>query len=394
MNKPVLNVIDPRIESHTILLQGESKTGKTTMFRDIVMKKFGDPTCGLLIQCGSETGIRTLDQLYVIKVDTWDDVTEIVEAIINKEPGFENIKIVCIDTIDGLVPLAERKAVAISNAEDTKGKKVKSIKAAFGGYNSGPKYAVDHLILPMLSQLSEHVGVWVNGHTKVKDDKNKGTTSVESFDVLQSSLDSSYGNALQYWVDLLVTIDIEPQSEQEVITVNKNGEDKKVVRTYRTGDKRWFYFRSTPKVKAGGRLAAYCGIPERLQLEMTPDAAGVFIKTVEDAFANSTYENRMNCITKTKDLLSVNVVDEDTILDSDILDDDTDILDEMTVEKYLKKAPDTSVKTLKAELQKLFKTTKDKTLKAEVKNFMSDTEAEKTSESIAGYIVKLLNAQE
>ena len=59
MNKTVKG-----IEKLRIYLRGQSKFGKTSLFRNVILEEFdGDETKGLLIGCGNEIGYTLLDNL-------------------------------------------------------------------------------------------------------------------------------------------------------------------------------------------------------------------------------------------------------------------------------------------------------------------------------------------
>ena len=43
-SKPVVNVIKPDIKNLSIYLRSTKKFGKTTLFRDMILAKYGDPS--------------------------------------------------------------------------------------------------------------------------------------------------------------------------------------------------------------------------------------------------------------------------------------------------------------------------------------------------------------
>ena len=67
--KPVVNRITADIGNISIYLRSTKKFGKTTLFRDVIMAKYGDPERGLLIACGNEQGYSMLDNLNVVQID-------------------------------------------------------------------------------------------------------------------------------------------------------------------------------------------------------------------------------------------------------------------------------------------------------------------------------------
>ena len=47
--KPQINTIKPDIKNLSIYLRSTKKFGKTTLFRDTILAKYGDPSRGLLV---------------------------------------------------------------------------------------------------------------------------------------------------------------------------------------------------------------------------------------------------------------------------------------------------------------------------------------------------------
>ena len=58
MQKPSINKIVPDIKGLSIYLRSTKKFGKTTLFRDVILAKYGDPSRGLLIGCGNEVDTK------------------------------------------------------------------------------------------------------------------------------------------------------------------------------------------------------------------------------------------------------------------------------------------------------------------------------------------------
>ena len=170
--KPQINTIKPDIAKLSIYLRSTKKFGKTTLFRDVILEKYGDPSYGLLIGCGDEVGYKLLDNLNFVQVTSWQDVKELVEWLIAEKDKEHHIKMVAFDTGDELVHLADRAVIALHNKENPT-KKVRSIKAALGRLPAGEKYSANHLIQPVISLLQrEGCGVCVIAHTKLKTIKD------------------------------------------------------------------------------------------------------------------------------------------------------------------------------------------------------------------------------
>ena len=146
-SKPVVNVIKPDIKNLSIYLRSTKKFGKTTLFRDMILAKYGDPSRGLLVGCGNEIGYKMLDNLNVTQVKTYKDMIELANWLIAEKGKEHNIEIVAFDTGDELALITDAETIRQSNVENPT-KKCKSIKGAFGGYTAGEKFSANDLIKP------------------------------------------------------------------------------------------------------------------------------------------------------------------------------------------------------------------------------------------------------
>ena len=80
--KPTINVIKPDIKNLSIYLRSTKKFGKSTLFRDVILEKYGDPSRGLLVGCGNEKGYKMLDNLNATQVKTYKDLQELADWLI------------------------------------------------------------------------------------------------------------------------------------------------------------------------------------------------------------------------------------------------------------------------------------------------------------------------
>ena len=271
--KPQINTIKPDIAKLSIYLRSTKKFGKTTLFRDVILEKYGDPSYGLLVGCGDEVGYKLLDNLNYVQVTSWQDVKELIEWLIAEKGKEHNIKMVAFDTGDELVGLADRAVIALHNKENPT-KKVRSIKAALGGFTAGEKYSANQLIKPVISLLQrEGFGVWVIAHTKLKTIKDKGGLEEDGYQQLTSNLSADYEAAFGDCMDVCLTGVIDRALEDKG--------DKKVA----TDSIRKLYFRGTPMIDAGGRFADGT-VPEYLIFDK-PNMAKDFIRTCEEGMEKS-----------------------------------------------------------------------------------------------------------
>ena len=72
--KPQVNKIVTDIQSLTIYLRSVRKWGKSTLFKNLILEKYGDPEMGLLVALGAEAGYSILDNLNVTQCETWKDI--------------------------------------------------------------------------------------------------------------------------------------------------------------------------------------------------------------------------------------------------------------------------------------------------------------------------------
>ncbi len=207
--KPTVHKIIPEINNASIYLRGEPKIGKSSLFRDVILEKYHDPERGLLIKCGAESGDTMLDEVNSVQIETWAEVKELAEWLIEQKGKEHNIEIIAFDTVDELIKMAELKAMADSwkESQGTKNPvKPKSINQAFGGYGKGPAYVVNMLLTPLISKLKQHFGLWGIAHTKMKTSSNNvdSLNAEVAVQQLTSNLDSRYEACFGGLLDIIL----------------------------------------------------------------------------------------------------------------------------------------------------------------------------------------------
>lgn len=278
--KPVVNRITADIANISIYLRSTKKWGKTTLFRDVIMAKYGDPEKGLLIACGNEQGYAMLDNLNVVNIDNYKDLVDLCNWLI-KEKGHEhNIEIIAFDTADELSLIADKETIARSKEET--GKNCKSIKGAFGGFQAGPEYSANNVVKPIISGLKKAgFGIWVIAHTKFKTIKEKGGLDEDGYQQLTSNLTPNMESAFGDCLDVVLTGVIDRDTEKRV---KKSGQFTKTENIV-TDQVRKLYFRGTTLIDAGGRFAADA-VPEYMVFDQ-PNMADEFIRVVEEGIEKS-----------------------------------------------------------------------------------------------------------
>ena len=353
--KPQINTIKPDIKNLSIYLRSTKKFGKTTLFRDAILAKYGDPSRGLLVGCGNEIGYKILDNLNTTQVTTYKDLIELRDWLINEKGKEHNIEIVAFDTGDELALIADKETIRLSNIENPN-KKIKSIKAAFGGYTAGEKYSANDIIKPYMTSLQNAgFGVWVIAHTKFKTIKEKGGLEEDGYMQLTSNMGADYEAAFGDIFDVTLTGVIDRDVEE------KGEGDKK--KRYATDTVRKLYFRETPLIDAGGRFA-YGAVPEYMIFDKE-DMGAEFIRVIEEGMEKSKKTLGKKSPTP-KVEKKPEPVKED--INDDIEDeiDNIDPVDESPVAET-SNYPEDLVGTIRV----MFKDCADKNLKAEVKGIIA-----------------------
>ena len=351
--KPQINTIKPDIKNLSIYLRSTKKFGKTTLFRDAILAKYGDPSRGLLVGCGNEIGYKILDNLNTTQVTTYKDLIELRDWLINEKGKEHNIEIVAFDTGDELALIADKETIRLSNIENPN-KKIKSIKAAFGGYTAGEKYSANDIIKPYMTSLQNAgFGVWVIAHTKFKTIKEKGGLEEDGYMQLTSNMGADYEAAFGDIFDVTLTGVIDRDVEE------KGEGDKK--KRYATDTVRKLYFRETPLIDAGGRFA-YGAVPEYMIFDKE-DMGAEFIRVIEEGMEKSKKTLGKKSPTPKVEKKPEPVKEE---IEDEI--DEIDPVDEAPfTEDVTSDCPDDLIGTIRT----MFKDCEDKDLKAEVKELIA-----------------------
>ena len=274
--KPKINTIKPDIKNVSIYLRSVKKFGKSTLFRDVILEKYGDPSYGLLVEIGMERGDSLLDNVNTTHIDTYKDLMELQKWLIEEKGKEHNIEIIGFDVADELVPIFDKETIRQSNIENPQ-KQVKSIKAAMGGYTAGEQYSATLMKNYFDKIKSSGMQVWVLGHSKYKNIKDKANVDNEGYMQLSSNLSAAYEAALGDIFDVVLTGII----DRNIETVGEGDSAKR----YATDAIRKLYFRGTPEIDAGGRFAAEA-VPEYMVFDK-PNMAADFIKVIEEGMEKS-----------------------------------------------------------------------------------------------------------
>ena len=200
------NKVRVNLEDYVIILMGEKKTGKSTLFRDLVNLHYkGDMSKGILMQF--ESGANALDGLYSPEIMDWDDWEDYVDDFIENKDSIP-FRLICVDTIDEFVRMAIDKTLYLSKKKN--------------GF-----------------------GLVFIGHTKLKR-KNTGNllTPEQEYMQLCCSLTDDYAGIFENMADIIAYLVVDK-------TINNANEDVKK-RTAKSSVK--IHFRSNGEIDCGGRL--------------------------------------------------------------------------------------------------------------------------------------------
>ncbi len=274
--KPKINTIKADIKNISIYLRSVKKFGKSTLFRDTILEKYGDPARGLLVEIGMERGATLLDNLNTTHVDTYKDLVELQKWLIETKGVEHNIEIVGFDVADEIVPIFDKETVRQHNVDNPQ-KTIKSVKAAMGGYTAGEQHSAT-LMKNYFDKIKQNgMQVWVLGHSKYKNVRDKANVDNEGYMQLTSNLAAAYEAALGDIFDVVLTGVI----DRDIETVGEGDKAKR----YATDSIRKLYFRGTPEIDAGGRFAAD-SVPEYLVFDK-PNMAADFIRIIEEGMEKS-----------------------------------------------------------------------------------------------------------
>lgn len=269
--KPTVKRSETEIDKITGLIMGVRKFGKTTLWADMIMEKFGDPTRGLLVSCGLEHGTNMIDNINTTHVNTFKEVQELKKWLIETKGTEHEICMICFDSTEELFNIFEQETIRRSNVES--GKMVKSIKAAYGGYTNGEKECAK-LVKVFLNELYEAgIKPWSICHTKLKTCKDKASIDEDGFQKLGSALIADYDAVCADCFDIIVTGLVDREIEER-------GSGDSVKRYVKETERR-LYFRGNEIVEAGGRLKGLA-VPEYIAFDKE-NMAKDFINTVETA---------------------------------------------------------------------------------------------------------------
>lgn len=246
------NEVKVDLASYRHYWRGVKKAGKTTLFYQLMMKLYGDPSYGLELSIGNERGYKALDGMVYDEAPDWATLMEIVDDLIENKAD-NNFKFICFDTVDELVEIAKKEVVRL---DYKKTGERREFNACLGGY-ARPREKVTELINNLMTRVEDsgYGIIWI-GHTKYRTVNEKNG---DSYDMLTSNLSSDYDGIFANKADVVMMIDIEKEIEGSFVQ----------------GTQRYMWFRGDGFVDAGGRFS---NIEQKVEFSVDN-----YIKTVSDA---------------------------------------------------------------------------------------------------------------
>ena len=272
--------------AYNLALIGESGIGKTTVIKKYVEKLAGEDGY-MFLEVGKEDGADAISGINYLNCPEWDKEydedtnsigfnTFVEDVVDNRSTDWKNLKVVVVDTYDELFAIAEPEVIAMHNKENPS-KRVKSIKAAFGGFQAGEDKAIEIVLDRLWALKSVGVSFVVIGHTKTRNVTDPVTG--EDYMQLTTNMSQRYFNAIKTKVHFLGVAAIDREIVKEK-TGKKNivtGQDikKGVVK----GETRKITFRDDNFVIDS--KSRFSNIVESIPLD-----ADALIKAITDAIAN------------------------------------------------------------------------------------------------------------
>lgn len=272
--------------AYNLALIGESGIGKTTVIKQYVEKLAGDDGY-MFLEIGKEDGADAITGINYLNCPEWDMEydedsnsigfnTFVEDVVENRSTDWSSLKVVVVDTYDELFAIAEPEVIAMHNRENPS-KRVKSIKAAFGGFQAGEDKTIEIVLDRLWALKKVGVSFIVIGHTKTRNVTDPVTG--EDYMQLTTNMTQKYFNAIKTKVHFLgvaaIDREIVKQKTGKKNVVTGEAIQKGVVK----GETRKITFRDDNFVIDS--KSRFCDIVESIPLD-----ADELIKAITDAIKN------------------------------------------------------------------------------------------------------------
>lgn len=233
-------------------IAGVPKSGKTTLFYELVLKELGSADQGLII--AFEKGYKAIQGAHVIDIPDWDAFRDLVDELVDEE-NLETItyKTLAIDVADIASRMARQWVVRKASIQDSK----KYNKLNDIGYGGGHELLEDEFSEQMGRLERAGYGIFFITHHRDRQIEEKDGTTYDRSEV---SLTGKTGQYIKGASDFIVFIDIDKEKDKKTGTVSQH---------------RSIRFRGDATTEAGGRLTH---LPESIPYDID-----LFIETVNEA---------------------------------------------------------------------------------------------------------------
>lgn len=272
--------------THLYITNDYIVTHNTTIIKDAleILKVDLDNDEAIFLETNKEGGHEAINNLPYFNCYSWNDdydddeqsvgfATLIDDIVENKQTEFPNLRVVVIDTSDGLFPLAEQEVIRMHNKENP-AKRVSSIKASWGGFGAGEDKAIEIVLDKLWSLKKVGVSFICIGHTKSRNITDPVTG--EDYFQLTTNLPQKYFNAIKTRVHILGVASIDREIVKEK-TGKKNPVTKEEIKKgLIKGETRKITFRDDNFVIDG--KSRFSNIVSEI-----PFDAHEFVKAIKDA---------------------------------------------------------------------------------------------------------------
>lgn len=276
--------IDPL--AYNLAFIGESGIGKTTLIKEYCEKLAGEDGY-IFLEMGKEDGADAIQGINYVNCTEWDKEydpdtnsigfnTFIEDVVENRSTDWKDLRVVVVDTLDELFAITEPEVIRMHNKEYPT-KRVKSIKAAFGGFMAGEDMAIEVVQDKLWSLKSVGVSFIVIGHTKTRNVTDPVTG--EDYMQLTTNMSQRYFNAIKTKVHFLGVASY----DREIITEKTNKKNavtgQEIKKNVIKGETRKITFRDDNFVIDS--KSRFADIVESIEFNVDE-----FIKALTDAITN------------------------------------------------------------------------------------------------------------